>query len=112
MGGAGSIATCQRFLLARSVLRRGGNPPAPAFPPEGETGKGAFHFTAAAGCLFAHCFHPFYPFVIQREAPCVFPEFHQSPIRPASIRTLKWSHAPVPVGVLNLKTGAAISVPN
>jgi hypothetical protein len=27
------------FLLARSVLRRGGNPPAPAFPG-GETGKG------------------------------------------------------------------------
>lgn len=88
VGGADSSATCQRFLLARSVPRRGGNPPAPAFPPEGETGKGAFKFTAAAGCSFAHRILPFYPFVIQREALCILPEFHPSPIRPASIRTL------------------------
>jgi hypothetical protein len=39
VGGAESIDVCRRRLLAHSVLRRGGNPPAPAFPG-GETGKG------------------------------------------------------------------------
>ena len=48
MGGAESIDVCQRCLLARSVLRRGGNPPAPAFPRRGN-GKGAINFLAAAG---------------------------------------------------------------
>ena len=40
---------CQRFLLARSVLPAWGEPARPGFPPEGETGKGAFEFLAAAG---------------------------------------------------------------
>ena len=34
---------------AARLWRRGGNPPAPAFPPEGETGKGEIRFLAAAG---------------------------------------------------------------
>src|SRR5713226_1269555 len=34
---------------AARLWRRGGNPPAPAFPPQGETGKGVFKFLAAAG---------------------------------------------------------------
>ena len=36
------------FGWRAACSRRGGNPPAPAFPG-GETGKGAFHFLAAAG---------------------------------------------------------------
>src|SRR5215472_7595082 len=48
-GGSRCTDACQRFLLARSVSRRGGNPPAPAFPRQGETGKGAIEFLAAAG---------------------------------------------------------------
>src|SRR5258708_38498334 len=39
VGGAGGIDACQRFLLARSVLRRGGNLPRPGLPL-GENGKG------------------------------------------------------------------------
>jgi hypothetical protein len=39
VGGAGSIDACQRFFLASSVFRRGGNHPRPGLPP-GETGKG------------------------------------------------------------------------
>jgi hypothetical protein len=46
-GGAGGIAACQRFLLARSVLPAWGAPSRPGFPL-GETGKG-FKFLAAAG---------------------------------------------------------------
>src|SRR6267142_1539300 len=34
---------------AARFWRRGGNPPAPAFPRQGETGKGEFKFPAAAG---------------------------------------------------------------
>src|ERR1017187_4245755 len=49
VGGAGSIGTCQRFFLACPVLPAGGDPSRPGLPPEGETGKGAFKFLAAAG---------------------------------------------------------------
>lgn len=34
---------------AQRAHRRGGNPPRPGFPPEGETGKGESKFLAAAG---------------------------------------------------------------
>jgi hypothetical protein len=40
-GGSRLHRRCQRSLLARDVPSGvGGNPPAPACPPEGETGKG------------------------------------------------------------------------
>jgi hypothetical protein len=41
-----SIDACQRFGLARSVLAAWGEPARPGFPPEGETGKGAFSLLA------------------------------------------------------------------
>jgi hypothetical protein len=37
------------FCWPRSVLSAWGEPARPGFPPEGETGKGAFRFLAAAG---------------------------------------------------------------
>ena len=51
-GGSRCIDACQRFGLARSMLAAWGEPARPGFPPEGETGKGAFPFLAAAG---VHC---------------------------------------------------------
>ena len=41
------------FGWPRSVLPAWGEPARPGFPPEGETGKGAFQFLAAAG-IFLH----------------------------------------------------------
>jgi len=41
--------TCQRFLLACSVLPAWGEPSRPGLPPEGETEKGEINFLAAAG---------------------------------------------------------------
>ena len=40
------------FGWPRSVLPAWGEPARPGFPPEGETGKGAFQFLAAAGISF------------------------------------------------------------
>jgi hypothetical protein len=37
------------FCWTRSVPSAWGEPARPGFPPEGETGKGAFQFLAAAG---------------------------------------------------------------
>ena len=48
-GGSRQHDACQRFWLARSVPAAWGEPARPGFPPEGETGKGAFRFLAAAG---------------------------------------------------------------
>jgi hypothetical protein len=48
-GGSRLHEACQRFGLARSVPAAWGEPARPGFPPEGETGKGAFRFLAAAG---------------------------------------------------------------
>ena len=42
------------FGWPRSVLPAWGEPARPGFPPEGETGKGAFQFLAAAGISFIH----------------------------------------------------------
>ena len=46
---------CQRFWLARSVPAAWGEPARPGFPPEGETGKGAFRFLAAVYSHHAAC---------------------------------------------------------
>ncbi len=52
VGGAGSIAACQRFLLALGVLPAWGEPARPGLPPEGETGKGAIKFLAPQAIRF------------------------------------------------------------
>jgi hypothetical protein len=46
---------CQRSLLARDVLRRGGNPPAPACPPKGETGKGEIQIPCCRRLFLPPC---------------------------------------------------------
>jgi hypothetical protein len=71
------------------LLRRGGNPPAPAFPARGN-GKGVFRFLAAAGSL---------SFLPIAESP----GFHS--------HSLWEGFLPVPFGVL-IQSGAAISVSN
>ena len=53
-GGCTRGVSAERFEIplvggAARLWRRGGNLPAPAFPPEGETGKGETQFLAAAG---------------------------------------------------------------
>jgi hypothetical protein len=48
-GGSRPHGACQRFGLARNVPAAWGEPARPGFPPEGETGKGAMGFLAAAG---------------------------------------------------------------
>ena len=48
-GGSRQHGGGQRFVLARSVPAAWGEPSRPGFPPQGETGKGAFRFLAAAG---------------------------------------------------------------
>jgi len=40
---------CQRLWLAAQRVPAWGEPARPGFPPEGETGKGASQFLAAAG---------------------------------------------------------------
>ena len=54
-GGSRQQDACQRFVLARSVLAAWGEPARPGFPPEGETGKGAFRFLAAGYSHHAAC---------------------------------------------------------
>src|SRR5277367_4193760 len=90
-------------------------PPAPACPG-GETGKGSlipccrrqFSFFRSASSSDPSSL----PYSLLGSAhPASFPLI-QSPTRPASIRTLSGTFVPVPVGVLNLLTGAAISESN
>jgi hypothetical protein len=55
------------FCWPRSVLAGvGGTRPAPALPPEGETGKGAFRFLAAAGEFHERHLHPSIIVLLQR----------------------------------------------
>jgi hypothetical protein len=54
-GGSRPHDAGQRFGLARSVPAARGEPARPGFPPEGETGKGAFRFLAAGESHHAAC---------------------------------------------------------
>jgi hypothetical protein len=78
------------------VLRRGGNPPAPAFP-KGKRERGN---QITLPCCRRLGLSALAVFLTTAESPC----FHS--------HSLLELLAPVPVGVLLFSTGAAISVPN
>ena len=103
--------TCQRFLLARHVSRRGGNLPRPRFPPEGETGKGAIQFLAAAGFSFYPC-HSTLLLYEPWQAPFASLPFHHRRLALLPF-ALSWELlAPGAVWSPQFKTGAAISESN
>jgi hypothetical protein len=107
-GGSRRHEPRQRFWLARGVLRRGGHPPAPAFPQRGKRERGV-HFLAAAGLLpLALCRYP--EELPAWHAPRFSPE---PPIHHASIRTFVRAHAALcAVWCPKSLTGAAISMSN